>query len=351
MRATEKAAAPEEPSIFAPLAGRKSQSVTWLFPGRIPAAALSLIEGRKSIGKSTILAAICAQVTGGPTLPGCRKQKPAGCIWLGAEEDLESMILPRLKTAGADMKRVHAPKRDPETGRTPRLHFPTDIETVEREIDRLGVKVIVMDPWSSYVDIGIDLHQENHARSVLEPLADLATRSGCAVILARHLRKGTNGPASDQGMGSVAIGNVCRAVCRVDAHPREPKLRTLSVVACNLAERAPTLTYRIVSATGGGAVIKWEGTSVLDADSLAEASFDNGERDVRGDAIRLLRTAIRDRWVGVNQIATEAREAGVGDRTLRTAKAELGVRSRKRTSGGRPHWEWGPPEGGWPSEV
>lgn len=351
MREATKAAAPVEPSIFAPLAGRKAERVSWLVPGRFPAASLSLVEGRKGLGKSTILAALCAQTTGGPTFPGVKKKTPTSVIWLGAEEDTATMILPRLKAAGTDMKRVFSPAADKETGRAPRLHFPTDLEILETAIDRHGVRVVVLDPWQSYADLTLDLHQEQHARSVLEPLADLAARSGCAIVMARHLRKGTFGPALDQGMGSVAIGNVCRAVSRVDKHPTLPDLRTLSVVACNLAERAPTLTYRIASAPGGGGRIDWVGTSGLDADSLAEAAGDEGFRDARGDALRLLRSAIKDRWVRTNEIMTEAKLAGVSDGTLRRAKAELGVQARRRSSGGVGYWEWGPPEGGWPPDM
>jgi len=297
------------------------------------------------------MAAIVAQVTGGPPLPGCKRRTPASAIWLGAEEDLSSVILPRLKDAGADPKRIASLAPDKESGRIPRLHFPAYLEMLEKQIRSMGCRVVVLDPWQSFADPGLDLHQEQHARSVLEPLADLASCSACAIILARHLRKGTNGPALDQGMGSVAIGNVCRSVLRVDRHPTAPGINTLSVVACNLSERAPTLTYRLVSAPSGGGKVAWIGTSGLDADSLAEASGDGGSRDARADALRLLRTAIRDRWVSFSSIINESRDAGVGERTLRDAKAELGVRSRKRQAGGKAQWEWGPPEDGWPPDL
>lgn len=351
MRGKAKAGELEEPSLFSTLAGRKAEKVAWLVPGRFPAASLSLIEGRKGLGKSTVLAALCAMVTGGPALPSCKKRTPADVIWLGAEEDVGSVILPRLKAAGADLKRVHSLSRDPDTGRLPRLRFPTDLDAIEKVIKAEGVKALILDPWQSYADPGLDLHQEQHARSVLEPLADLASRTACSIIMARHLRKGTYGPALDQGMGSVAIGNVCRAVCRVDKHPTAPGIGTLSVVACNLAERSPTLTYRIVSAPGGGGKIEWIGTSGLDADSLAEAAGDNGDRDARSDALRLLRATIRDRWINATSVLTEARVAGVGERTIRSAKAELRVRSRRRQSGGEAFWEWGPPDAGWPPDL
>src|SRR5579863_4067018 len=296
MAATTKAAAQDRPSLFAPLHASKAEKLTWLVPGRFLAAALNLLEGRKGLGKSHILAAVSAQVTGGPPLPGGRRQKAARVIWLAAEEDSKTDVLPRLQAAGASVKLVQFPVRDPETGRVPRLHFPTDIEILEHEIIRLGVRAVVLDPWESYVDMGLDINQAQHVRSMLEPLADMASRTRCAIIMTRHIRKSSYGPAIDQGMGSVAIGNVCRVVTRVFPHPQDKTTFCWAVVACNLAARAETLTYQIAEGSGGGTKIVWTGKTTLSAEALAEGSSDEASRDALGDARKLLRSIIRSRY-------------------------------------------------------
>ena len=340
---------PRCPEGWQPLAEVEETVPHWLWPHRIPACSLSLIEGRKGVGKSTLLAAICANVTGGPQLPGAAPSTVGRVIWLISEEDAGAVVRPRLTAAGCDISHVITPQKVARGPLAVKLTLPSQLSRLEDVIANVSPALVVMDPWTSFVDAGADLYHEQSVRGVLEPLVEIAHRLRCSFLLTRHLRKGTNGPAIDQGMGSTGVGNVCRSILRVDRHPQDKTVSTLSQVASNLGSLAPTLKFRIVQ-EGTSTRCEWMGQSSLDAEALADASGDGAERDARADARELLRSICHDDFRPAKDVLSEAKVNGIGERTLRAAKATLGVVSRRKQVGEQAFWEWGPPPAGWPEE-
>jgi hypothetical protein len=63
----------------------------------------------------------------------------------------------------------------------------------------------------------------------------------------------------------------------------------------------------------------------------------------RIEARELLRVVLADGPLSAKSIIAEARDAGIGERTLRKAKNDIGVKSEKAGFGGG--WVWGLPEG------
>lgn len=51
------------------LAEVKPKPVTWLWPGRIPAGKVTLIDGDPGLGKSTIAFDLCARISTGSAMP------------------------------------------------------------------------------------------------------------------------------------------------------------------------------------------------------------------------------------------------------------------------------------------
>lgn len=328
----------------------KPRKVSWLLPGRVPLGALTLLEGRKGTGKSTIAAALAADATGGPRVLRGKRRALGSVLWLTVEEDFGMAVRGRVAAAGADLDRVHYPGVDGAPGQCRRLALPGDLGTLGDAIERHGVKLVVLDPYSSFIAPGVSLNDEQAIRPVLEDLAGLAGKAECAVLLIRHLRKSTLGPALDQGLGSTAIVNVARSVLRVDEYPGKPGCRILSHVACNLSEQAPSLAFEL-KAVKGVPKAEYQGVTDLDAEQLAEGQGDAGQRDEKLDAKQVLRNRIGEGWVPAKDVLTDARAAGVGETRLRLAKAELKVPSRHRKSGSVWLWEWGPPKGGWPRDL
>jgi hypothetical protein len=324
----------------------ESRPLKWLWPGRVPDNALTLIEGRKGVGKSTLLAAIAAHVTGGPPLPDQTSQVPRAVLWMISEEDAGSVVRPRLEAAGCEVDKVFTPKPHREGPLSVKITLPSKLARLEVAIADLKPRVVVMDPWCSYVDKGADINHEQSIRSVLEPLVDIGQRLGTAFLLTRHLRKGSNGPAIDQGMGGAGVGNVCRSILRVDRHPNDRQFCLVSQVSTNLGPLANTLRFRM-EAKAGWVSLVWAGESSLDAEMLADASGDGGERDARADARNLLRSLLADGWRGAREVLAEAKQIGIGERTLRAEKSAQKIPSRRTQQGAEAYWEWGSPAEGW----
>lgn len=322
----------------------------WDVPGWLLSHSLNMLEGRKGVGKSSIAAALAAHFAGGPIFPGAKRRRPSAVVWYGGEESWQAAMLPRLIAAGADPAWCFRLKIVGDNGRPTRLSLPSGLDQLSAILRGAKVGLFIMDPFSSAADPGIDLRVEQHVRHYLEPLAEILGECGTTGLLTRHLRKGTVGDALDAGLGSVGVGNVARVLMRADRHPTDDELRVLSVVAVNHGERAPSLLYRIVPHTLG-ARIEWSGTSQLSADVLAEGRGGAADRDEVKDAQAVLRGLLAEGARQANAVLAEGRAAGIGERTMRRAKAELGVLSERRqpTANGEAHWYWLPPPGGWPT--
>jgi len=317
--------------------------VRWHWRGAIQRAALCLIDGRKGTGKSTLLAALAAALSGGPTPPGWTTSPGRGVLWIGTEEDYRSVVWPRLDACGAAMVRCYRPDLRTSDGRPRGLRLPSGLDDLEELLSRLDIGALILDPIGAALDPGLSLTDEQQARLYLEPLAELASKRDLTILAARHLRKGSAGDVRDHGLGSVAVGNVARSVLRLDEHPQQRGDYTLSVVAGNLGRRLPTQVYRLASASEDLARIEWVAQSDLTAEEIAEGRGSAGEADALRDAEELLRELLKDDWLDAGTVRAEAQRCGITDVTLRRAKVTLRIASKRVQRSKEGHWQWGPP--------
>lgn len=331
--------------------GEGKRPLRWLLPGAIPRGCLVLIDGRKGVGKSTMLAGFAAAMTGGPLPPGWVKGPARSVLWITAEEDYRAMVWPRLEGCGADIARCLRPDLRDDDGAFRPLRLPSGIDDLDTIVSLGDVGLVIMDPVGVAADSGVNLREEESARGYLEVLADLAARRDVTFLCARHIRKGNAGDVRDHGLGCVAVGNVARAVLRLDEHPHEEGHYTLSVVATNIGKALPTQVYRLTAGAENLARVEWVGHSTLTAEEIAEGRGTPAEADARHDAEQLLVKIIKKGWVRATTIAQEAERAGISTMTLRRAKVALRVRSRRVQQGKEGHWEWGYPKGGWPKGL
>lgn len=323
----------------------KKQPVTWLLPGRLLNGSVSILEGAKGVSKSTFACALAAALTRGVPFLGRKKSKPQSVLWLPGEEDVATMVRPRLESAGANLERVHFPALNDRGERT-RLTLPGHVHQIRDAILHFGCKLLIVDPLSSHVPPDINLCVDQCIHQVLDPVADMAHSLDCVVLMTRNLTKNTSAQRINQGLGGAAVGGVARSVLVIDWPDRRTSRRVLRVVACNLAKATPALEYELAD-QGGWPVLSAIRELPPDEDDADADLEESGERDTRADAVLLLRRVIGTERVPYVIIAREAEDAGIGLRTLRKAKADLGITSHRVGSSVPPHWEWGPPKGGW----
>lgn len=334
------------PSITA--AAVLEREVEWLSPGRLPLGAVVLLDGTKGSGKSSIAARIAAAVTGGEALPGAKTRAWGDVLWFAGEEDI-GQVRRKLAAAGAVLGRVHFPGRLP----TGRVLVPLSIQShedaLEATVRMYGARLIVFDTLTCFVG-GADLNQEQPARAVMTPLTRIAESMDCCIFAIRHPRKTPVSSAIDRGMGNPAIAAAARAVLMTGLDP-DTRGRVLGVLSCNSGRPGKTLLYDLEDA-GGLPVVQWLKEIDLDPERFEVGAGQEAVELVRMDAKRLLRHRIGTSWVPAADVIAEARRNGISQDALDRARWKLGVPNRRVGKlGNDGHWEYGPPEGGWPNGL
>lgn len=328
----------------------RSSRWRFLFPGRIAFGCVSILEGRKGVGKSSIAASIAASVTGGPKLPGQTRRLTGEVFWCSGEEDMGTAVRPRLEAAGADMSHVYFPPQQAGRAWCRSLNLPSGAVQLTAALSGRRDCVVVIDPLSSHVAAGWSLNDEQCARAVMDTLGGVASETGAAMVIMRHLRKSTLGGSLDQGIGSVAIGNGARSILRVDNYDLAGRERIVTHVASSVGPKQPGLLFSLVGEEGESPSVKWgEAVDMTEAEVM-DLSTEAVDREESSEAKRLLRELLANGPVKSREVLDEARNAGIGERTLRKAKCALGVKSHRVTVSNSSWWEWCPPVGGWPNE-
>lgn len=322
----------------------------FLWPGRLAYGTVTILDGRTGLGKSSLAAAICASLAGGPRLPGQKGEQGGASLWCSGEEDYARAVRPRLEAARANLHLVGFLTDTGGEGGRVSLKLPGGAGKLAVVLRERHVRFCVLDPLASHVDMGVSMSDEQQARAVMEALASAAEYAECAILCIRHPRKSTQGPVQDHGSGSHAILATARSGLAVHEHPDKAGWRVLSQTKPVYGPLAPSLAFSIAKRAGSARIV-WHGQCEYTADQLGEFAGDRGERDERVDARELLAGRIGTEWVRAKEIMKEATEAGIGERRLRAAKAELAVRSRRVSAAGSSWWEWGPPAGGWPKGI
>jgi hypothetical protein len=312
------------------------QPVPWLWPGRIAAGRLTLIDGDPDQGKSLLTLDLAARLTTGRELPdGSPPSKPSPVLLLSAEDNHEDTIVPRLLAAGADLERVHF--WDEATDGL--LEFPKACPRLLQALEQTQARLVVLDPFFAFLGEEIAGLNDRMIRRALQPLARVAEMAQAGILLNRHLSKdGVTKQAIHRGLGSIAILGMTRTAFLVGPDPDDPGRRVLACTKNNLAACTPSLGFRIVPADADMAKIEWLGPVAWTADDLVEAGRKRGEALPR--AVAFLREQLAHGPCDRQTLLDQAEAIGLSFRTLERAKSQLDVVSRRRDEGGRVVWYW-----------
>jgi hypothetical protein len=338
--------------------------VSWLWHGRIPLGAITMLDGDPGLGKSLITLDLAARVTtgrgmplGAPAVEGA--ERGAGVVLLSAEDHLTATILPRLVMAAADMDRVKilrgAMADSPEAGRTLERQFllPRDLPLLEEDIQEVEARLVVIDPLMAFLDGTVNSWRDQDVRAVLAPLAALAERTGAAILILRHLNKASGMSAIQRGGGSIGIIAAARSGLLVAKHPDNPdQERVLASTKSNLGPTMPALRYRLATPVKRTEeledlwdvpAVDWLGECDFNATALLAASpatEAGATAKKEAAAMDWLREELADGARPASDLTREALAAGIAAQTFQRATTRLGVVKKKVGFGGSGHWVW-----------
>jgi hypothetical protein len=330
-----------------PLSRIGPRGIAWLWPSYLPRGKLAILDGDPGVGKSLMTIDIAARLSRAAPLPdGTVPGRPHVTLLLNGEDSPADTTRPRAEAAGADLDRVIVVESPDDAP----LYFPARLPDLEELIRTDAVDLVVIDPIMAFLPQEVAATLDQCVRRGLGPLARLAARTDCAILLVRHLRKAAGGRAVHRGLGSIGIIAQARTGFLATADPDEPGAGVFAVTKANAGVRGPSLRYRVVADGAGRAMVEWTGPVELSADDTLrrpEAALRMRERAAAWLTAELVAGPRK-----ASELYAAAAEAGIPERTLERAKAELHIGSRKAYfKKNATAWYWFDWSAEWPKDA
>lgn len=224
----------------------KTKRKQFLWNGFIPLGTSTLMSGRGGVGKSTMSLHIAAQVTRG-TCDGDLRGQPRDVLIVSPEDEPEAVTIPRLRAAGADLKRVKflsvETHIDGETTEG-QIILPYHIPVIKEAVEISGAALIILDPVIAVIDGNNNKAQE--VRQAVSPLDRLAQELNITIILIAHFNKGS-GDVAEKVTGSHAWRDVARSLL-VFGHDKDNDQVIMSQDKANYTKNAGNLAFKIEEA-------------------------------------------------------------------------------------------------------
>jgi len=281
---------------------------------------LTMLSGDPGIGKTALAMALAASLTRGKTMLNGEPVPPGNVLCLTNENSPEYVLRPRFDALGGDASRFFWLRGTLNSDDTPGTITLEDTEQLEQAVTEFQALLVVIDPLQSFLGADVDAHRANETRPVLDGLIRLAERTGCAILINRHLSKGVGGSALYRPMGSIDITGAARCELLVATDPQDSTRRIMAQSKSNLGEFGPSLAFSI----GAGGALEWLGESGLTADALLVPARP-GDRSRIEEAEDFLRQALATGPQPTKEIQQQAKDNGISLATLRRASKSLGV--------------------------
>jgi hypothetical protein len=165
------------------------------------------------------------------------------------EDDYADTVAPRLDWLGADDTRwwtMEGIKRDEDLRP---LCLDRDLERIERTIKQRGAKLVVFDPFSGFLD-HTNPTRDTEVRRVVAPLSQIAKRTGAAIIILTHIKKGAEDVALYRALNSIALVAQARSALAFAQDPDDENRRVIVPIKGNLSGRADPVGFKIQPVAG-----------------------------------------------------------------------------------------------------
>lgn len=305
----------------------KSQEVDWLWYPYIPYGKVTIVQGDPGEGKTSFALALVSLLTTGQVLPEQEdRAEPVNVIFQTAEDGLADTVKPRLEAYGADCKRVMVIDDSD-------FELTVADQRLEEAISETKARLIVFDPMQAFFGSGVDIHRANEVRNVFKKLCRIAEKTGCAVMLIGHMNKDKNGKSAYRGLGSIDFRAAARSVLVVGRAKDNPAFRVVAHDKSNLAPEGKSIAFEL----GEKCAFSWKGYCDV---SVSDLLSGNGSiQNKTAQMEQVLRDLLKEPMKAY-QIYEHAEKLGISERTVKTAKKNVGVVSRKVNG----QWEWSLPD-------
>lgn len=249
----EVSAGPRKPRLKVVMASEVTERrVVYVWDGRIPLGALTLLPGEEGIGKTLVGIRLMADLTRG-ALAGEFYGRPMNVVVLAPEDGIADVFRPRLREAGADLTRVafvvSRQVGDDEDG----VILPRDLPLLTEAVAEIGdVALVWVDSLVTTLPDEMKSISYKDSAKVLRAIGEWSDAERLAVAAPWHLNKQSGSDTALRIMDSRAFRTAVRSMLLVVADPDAPEGVAQGVVALDKANAGtlavPALRYRIRSA-------------------------------------------------------------------------------------------------------
>ncbi len=351
------------------------QPQEWLWPGRIPCGALTLLCGDQGRGKSLLTLDMAARVSAGLPWPhGGPPMEPGDVLIFSAEDSLGRTVRNRLLVAGADLDRVHyidtahwsnepfipegqQPSRVVKShfGKIPRPCWDSlhrDVRHLRGALTALPeCRLVIIDPFTAYLDqVDLYLDEPEEIRVALAPLTILADQSNAAIVAVVHRDGQQRLHCGQKRNGLRTLAGMARAAYLIDRIDVGDYSSALIPVKNNHGDAATMAPFNVGAGANGISQLEWSPEAMPlavdhrnDAGSSASPPIGRPQGSVKVQrAMSWLKRTLAAGPVPSQQLLAQADAAGISERSLWRAKARLGVTTTNQGTVGRP-WSWSLP--------
>ncbi len=278
-------------------------------------------------------------------------RKPMNVVILDAEQGVDDTLVPRLKAAGADLKkvriittvRVHE-KDDSFSERM--ITFQEDMAAVKANLQQHPEeKFLFIDPITNYVG-DINFNQDGEVRPVLTMLVRLAEELKITIVIVGHFNKNSNvSTALDKPGGCRAWTAVPRSVWGFFRQSDNKQQRVMVNLKLNNAKEVDTgllftIEDQIIGTKPNGKPwvvghIVWGERTDATADDLVAADRPESRRDTKG--VDFINDALKEGRAPATMVYERAESKHISESTLKRACASVGVLKYKMPGVG---WFW-----------
>ena len=309
--------------------------VEWVWNPYIPSRFITMIFGDGDVRKSWLAMAIAAGITrGGKITPWDENGRDPGTVlYFSGEDDVEYSLARKAHGCDADLSRLHL--------RYGVFGWDDEyVAYVEQLVEELRPDLVVFDPVVAF-ESGTDTNEANKVRAGLERLGAIAKRQDCAILLVHHVGKDRARGVDQLHLGSVDYRNASRSTLVVGL--TEPESETSSSV---LIHRKHNLSTRrgqsIEFTTEEPWQFRWVGISDKEADDLYPAGRSARRAPEALDEVgEWLKEMLKDGCKSVKNIMGAAKQAGLSQKQVRTARERYCKKPRREGGAGSDgHWVW-----------
>ncbi len=293
---------------------------------------ICLLGGDGGMGKSMIATAITSALTGGYGIPGVTIEAQGPVLFFSAEDDIDTILKPRLDAAGADTRLVKAYPMHKQGF----VFDAANMAKFEGYLAALKPVMVVIDPIVAFCEAGVDMAKANHVRTILDRLRRAAVEHGTCVLVVAHYNK------SGDIYGSVDFKNRARSVLQVYRDPEDDRKMFVAHAKGNYAEKANAVGYQLEQVDPEDRLscrLKWIAPRrSWTAQELQAAQVSDIDRAAIREAEDFLLQELVGGKVPTFDVNKAARNNAISSQVLGIARRRLGVEMFKSGFGQEAEW-------------